>query len=114
MMLQIQNITNDPLQSQNFILPDGTSMQIVMQFNPLQFGWFIQSLTYGTFVLQGRRICVSPNMLHQFKNILPFGLACFSNSKREPNQQNDFTSGAATLYVLTAAEVAQYTRYLGG
>jgi hypothetical protein len=110
----IQQITSDPLQQQTLILPDGSSLNMLVYFVPMQFGWFITNLTYGTFILNGLRITNSPNMLNQFKNQIPFGLACFSTNNREPSQQQDFSSGASTLYLLTQAEVAQYSEFLSG
>lgn len=111
-MLLIPQISSNPLQKRTFLLGDGTRFTFNMYFVPLQFGWFIPTLTYGDFVLNGLRITNSPNMLHQFRNKLPFGLACISTANREPSQQQDFISKASNLYVLTPAEVARYTEYL--
>lgn len=113
-MLQIQNITTDGTQKQSFVLPDGSSLELVMYFSSLQQGWFIKSLKYNDFELNGMRITVNPNMLFQWKNLLPFGLACFSVGNREPSQQEDFSSGAATLYILTVDEVEAYASSLNG
>lgn len=113
----IGNITSDPLQSQTLVLENGNSFTVTIYYVPMQYGWFITSLTYGNFTLQGLRITVSPNILYQFKNQIPFGIACIpnnSNINREPTQQQDFESGAFSLYVLTAAEVAEYTALLEG
>lgn len=111
-MYPVQQITDYPLQKQNLLLADGTAIDLEIYFRSLQAGWFINSLTYGDFVLQGLRITNSPNMLHQFKNQIPFGLACFSTANREPSLSEDFSSGASKLYVLTSAEVTEYTEYL--
>lgn len=101
-----------PLQKQNLILQDGSSFVLTIQFVPMQFGWFIVNLTYKDFQLNGVRITNSPNMLHQFRNQIPFGLACYSVANREPSQQNDFLSGNSKLYVLSESEVLEYTRLL--
>lgn len=111
-MFLIQQVTNNPNQKQTLVLQDGTSLTMTIQFVPMQYGWFITELTYQTFTLRGLRVTNSPNMLHQFRNQLPFGLACFSSANREPSQQDDFSSGASTLYLLSAAEVEQYTEFL--
>lgn len=111
-MLLIQKIITDPLQKQTLVLQDGTSVVISMYFRPMQFGWFFNELTYGAFTLQGLRITNSPNMLNQWRNLLPFGLACFSTNDREPQLQQDFFSGASKLYILTQAEVTEYADYL--
>lgn len=111
-MLLIQRVTSGALQTQALVLDDGTSFSITMYYRPIQRGWFINELVYGDFVLRGIRIVNSPNMLQQWRNKIPFGLACYTESNREPTLQDDFASKAAKLYVLTATEVAQYQEYL--
>jgi hypothetical protein len=113
-MNPLTQVTSDNLQKQSIILDDGTLFDLTLQFVPMQFGWFIQSLVYGEFTLQGFRVSTSPNMLRQYKNKLPFGLACFTKDNGEPTQQQDFSSGYATLYLLSAAEVALYEEILSG
>lgn len=111
-MLLIQQITTNPLQSQNLVLDDGTIVQLTLYFRPIQQGWFVNQLARGTFVLNGLRVTNSPNMLRQWKNLIPFGLGCFSAANREPSLQQDFSSGASKLYILTQAEVLQYEAFL--
>ncbi len=113
-MYKIQQVTADPLQKQKLILPDGTFLTLTIYYVPMQLGWFITELVYGDFVLNGFRICNSPNMLYQWRNKLPFGLACFSKENREPTQQQDFSSGNSVMYLLSAAEVELYAEYLSG
>lgn len=113
-MNQIQQITSDSNQIQTLILADGSDFVIQMYFMPMQYAWVITSLTYANtnFVLNGFRISNSPNMLHQYRNQIPFGIACFSINQREPTLQQDFSSGASQLFILTAAEVAEYETYI--
>lgn len=113
-MFQIQNITDDSRQRQALVLPDGTEILLSIYFIPMQLGWFITSLVYQDFVLTGLRITNSPDILYQFRNQIPFGIACISDQDREPTQQQDFSSGASKLYVLTAEEVSEYTEFLSG
>ncbi len=111
-MQLIQRISANPYQKQTLVLDDGTSFDITMYFRPMQFGWFINNLAYGDFVLNGLRITNSPNMLNQFRNLIPFGLGCFSAANREPSLQQDFFSGASKLYILTQAEIDEYAEFL--
>lgn len=113
-MFQIQRITSDARQKQTLLLPDGTQFDLNIYFVPMQYGWFITGLTYQSFVLKGLRISNSPNLLFQYKNKIPFGLACFSRASREPTQQDDFASGYSGLYILNSAEVAEYADFLRG
>lgn len=110
----IQQITSDSLQAQRVVLADGTFFDITINFKPMQLGWYIQEITYGDFTLHGMRICISPNMFYQFKNQLPFGIACLSVDSREPTLQDDFSSGNVNLYLLSKAEVNQFSEYLSG
>jgi hypothetical protein len=111
-MYLIQNITSNPSQAQTLILPNGQQTNLTISYYPQQYAWFIVSLTYGTFTLTGIQITTNPNLLHQWRNQLPFGLACFVSGNREPTQQQDFSSGAAQLYILSAAEVVAYQTHL--
>lgn len=111
-MFLVQQITSDAYQKQRLILEDGTALDLVIYFRPMQLGWFIQDLIYGDFILHGLRITNSPNMLNQFRNLIPFGLACFCDQNREPTQLQDFSSGAAKLYILDASETALYAELL--
>lgn len=111
-MFLIGQITSDPCQQQQLVLADGSAIALQIYFRSMQLGWFINQITYGAFILQGVRITNSPNILNQFKNQIPFGLACLSTSEREPSQIEDFSSGASKLYILSATEVEQYSAYL--
>lgn len=116
-MFLIQQITSDPLQTQSITLPDGNTLSITLYYRPLQYGWFFSNLNYSingtqTFVLNELRITNNPNMLYQFKNQIPFGLACFTVGNREPTQQEDFFSGASTLYILSQEEVITLSEIL--
>lgn len=113
-MFLIQQITSEAFQKQTLILPSGESFDLTINFKPMQYGWFITELTYKGFKLNGVRICTSPNFIYQFKNQIPFGLACFTDDFSEPQLKQDFSSGRAKLYVLTQEEVNLYTELLSG
>jgi len=110
----IQNVTPDPSQKTTLILPDGSSFDLELVFMPMQYAWVITKLSYQTFTVCGIRVVCSPNLLFQFSTQLPFGLACFTVDNRDPSLIQDFSSGNAKLYVLTAAEVLAYQQALRG
>lgn len=111
-MYEIKQITDEPRQKRTMFLPDGSPIGMTIYFVSMQQGWFITELTYGDFTLNGLRISNQPNMLFQWRNLLPFGLACFSKADREPSLPQDFSSGASKLYILTQAEVDDYAGLL--
>lgn len=77
-------------------------------------GWFFTSLNWnnGQWQENGRRIVTHPNMLRQYQNILPFGMACQTVNNREPTQIEDFASGASSLYLLTAQDVIDVNTFI--
>ena len=113
-MIQITQLTADPSQHQTFVLPDGTQIDITIQYKDRVLGWFITNLTYGSFTITNYRIVNSPNMLYQFKNQIPFGLQCLTTDGQEITTIQDFELGRASLFILTAAEVQQYAEFLSG
>jgi len=108
----IQSINNAPLQQQTIVLDDGTTFAFTIRFIPEQYAWFITSLIYGDFFLNGMKVVNSPNLLFQFMNLIPFGMACFSTQNREPSLQEDFDTGASKLYVLSDTECKAYGAYI--
>lgn len=113
-MFKIEQISSAPKQKKTLVLADGSQVVMEMYFAEMQYGWFIRELTYQDFTLKGLRITNSPNMLYQFKNKIPFGLACFSKDNREPMLKQDFSSGASVLYILSEEEVEEYAELLSG
>lgn len=113
-MYLIQNLTSDSVQSMNLTLPDGTQLSMTIRFVPMQYSWVITTLTYQSFTLNGFKIINSPNMLRQWKNVIPFGLACYATDTRDPSLQQDFSTAHNSLYILSAEEVAQVEQLFTG
>jgi hypothetical protein len=110
----IQRISNYPLQTQVVPLPNGSAFSFELYYRPIQRGWFFNFIRYVDFEVNSLRVVLSGNLLNQFRNKLPFGLACISPIGREPQLQDDFSSEAVKLYLMNAAEVQEFSRYLTG
>lgn len=113
-MKTIEQITTEPLQKQTIVLDDGSTVSFVIAYVPMQYGWFFREIIYKSFKVTNIRVTNSPNILHQFKNQIPFGIACFSEENREPFLQEDFSSGTSKLYLLSLEETQDYAEYLSG
>ena len=73
-MIEITALTNSPKQRFNLVIEGYDVAKIYLEFKSQQEGWFI-SLDWGdSFSIKNERVSTSPNLLRQFKNILPFGL----------------------------------------
>lgn len=113
-MYLIQNINQNASQAMTLTLADGSALYLQLYFSLTQQSWIFTEISYKGFLLTNFRIVNSPNMLQQYRNQLPFGIACYSANNREPSLIQDFASGASVLYVMTAADVAWYNAYLTG
>lgn len=102
----IANLTNFGDQSTILQLPDGTTATLELIYQGATERW-IFNLTYGSFSANGVGLCTYPNVLRQWKEILPFGLACVTNNQTDPFDINDFSSGRVQLYLLTEEDVAE-------
>ena len=111
-MTIITGITDQPKQQTSIVLPDGTKAVLYLEYRPQQNGWYY-NLTYGPntrlvpFVLNGQRLVSSPNIMRQFRNLIPFGIAILTQNNIEPTRQTDFIDGTITMLLLDTADVAQ-------
>lgn len=110
-MNQVNGITAQPAQVVGLTVADGSRATLTLRFRPQQNGWFFDLqwpgpggavAHYNTF---GRRVVSSANMLRQARDLIPFGLACFTPDNADPAAQGDFADGSAVLVLLAAADV---------
>lgn len=113
-MRKINNISQDPKQKITVPLENGNSFTMSIFYSPRRMCWFIKELSYNDFILRGYRIYNSDNILHQFRNRVPFGLACYSVNSIDPKLIDDFELENSSLYLLDSSEVERYTRFLSG
>lgn len=113
-MLLIKELTSEPKQRHTILLPTGEQVVLTLEYKPMQLGWFIQQIAFNDWEANNLRVVTSPNMLHQFKNQIPFGLACFVSDGHEPSLLEDFSAARAQLFVLTSDEATLYEEFLSG
>lgn len=103
----ISGLTDDPAQNVTITLPDGSTAILSLDYSPQQAGWFfgVQYPTNG-FNVTGQRLCTFPNVLQQFQNAIPFGMACSTSGDVEPTGQETFVDGTTDLYLLNSNDVA--------
>ena len=105
-MLYINKITSDP--SQTLILTGIPGIQINMNLRYLpRVQQWIMDIQYGTFQVTGLSVTSSLNLLRQWNNIIPFGIACLVQDGLDPYQVTDFANQTANLYLLNSTDVAQ-------
>lgn len=106
-MKPVTSLNSAARQAISLVLDDGTVADMTLEWVDNQQGWFY-SLSYApaSFAVNNQRLVNAPNVLRQFREIIPFGLGCYVPDGGEPWLQTDFISGRVTLLALTAADVA--------
>ncbi len=111
-MTKIQGIDQTAAQLFTLVLPDQSTCTLTLYFDDLQTGWFCD-VAYQDFAVKGMRVTCNLNILAQHSNILPFGLACFTNQGQEPQFLQDFVAGNASLCLLDETDLANLETYIG-
>lgn len=104
-MTTLTGLTSQPKQQSAFVLPDGSTVSLYLEYRQQQLGWFANVVWQGV-TINGLRLTAFPNLLRQWQKILPFGLALFTKNDVEPLNLTDFEDGTATIVVLTSEDVA--------
>lgn len=105
MATRITNLTNFADQVAQLQLPDGSTATMELIFNGATERWTM-NVSYGTFTATQIGVCCYPNMLRQWEEILPFGIAFTTADQTDPFDINDFVSGRVSVYLLNADDIA--------
>ena len=111
-MLLLDGITNDANQLLQVNTEDNYTFTLSLWFQELTGSWWF-SFEYNDAVndrtVKGNNaiLTVMPNVLTQWKLLLPFGLACVSLDGTDPSNINDFVSGNILLYTLTQTDITE-------
>ena len=102
-MLEITGITTDYRQQFNITIKNYGYAQMTLQYKPNQLAWFFD-LTWQNFAITNQQLTMSPNILRQYRKILPFGIACVSSANIDPIVIEAFVV-ETKLYLLDASDV---------
>ena len=103
-MQQINSITADYRQKFNFLTETGEQVKFRLYYYYTQQSWFFD-FTYKDYTCNCQRVVLTPNALRHLRNIIPFGIAFYSNDKVEPIFIDDFQSGRVQMLILNSDEV---------
>ena len=105
-MQVITTLTNHPNQRHQLVLENRESADFRLYFLARQRAWYYD-ISYNDITINCNKVVLTPNSLRQFKHILPFGLAFYTDGVVEPFKIDDFSSGRIKMAILNADEVQQ-------
>ena len=104
----LDDITSEARQKHTVLINDGSAVVLELCYMPTQLGWFLEASHEASgWAANGLRITANSNILNQWRDILPFGLMCWTEDGQEPMLPEDFLTGRASLAVLTAEETEE-------
>lgn len=104
----VNGLTDAPAQVVGIPLEDGSRVVLTLNFRPQMNGWFFDLQWPGVltpFTVRNRRLVVAGNLLRQYREIIPFGIAVFSVDNGDPMTQNCLADGTVTVVLLSASDV---------
>ena len=97
-MKQITAFTSDPNQQHILIGENGEEITINLLFVDSQIGWFVD-FQYKDLIINSMRLVTCINILHSWRNIIPFGLAILTQDKGDPYFIDDFTTERVNVFL---------------
>lgn len=97
-------LTDQPKQTTTIVLADGSRATLALEYRPNQLCWSYD-LAWGSIEINGCQLVASPNIVREFRHRLPFGIAVITAGNIDPTDQECFVNGAASVYLLDAADV---------
>lgn len=102
----LNNLTDAADQLMTVPLPDGTSVQLEFFYCPGIQRWTVD-ISHPLLNMHGFNLCLGPNILRQWRNVITFGMAVTSTNGLDPLFIDDFKNGICSVFILSAAEVLQ-------
>ena len=103
----ITTLTEYPNQLHTLVLENNNSADIKLFYNARMQSWFI-NINFEEISINGLKIVLHPNLLRQFRKILPFGLMIYTESDFvEPFEIEAFSSGRVKIGILNSDEVEE-------
>lgn len=105
-MRLLDNFTDAADQLMTVPLADGSSVKLEFFYRPGIQRWTVD-ITHPLLTMGGFNLSLGPNILRQWRRLIPFGIAVTSNNGLDPMNAEDFQNGTCSVYILSADEVQQ-------
>lgn len=102
----ITTLTNHPNQQHELVLENRESANFRLYFLARQMSWYYD-ITYKDITINCNKVVLTPNSLRQFRRIIPFGIAFYTDGEVEPFKIDDFSSGRIKMGILNSDEVIE-------
>lgn len=112
-MQQITNLSDEADQISKVVLADGSVVTFELLYRPAIERWML-NVSHPTITVNLMNLCAGANVLREWRNVIAFGLGCYTTDGADPFYIEDFSSGRVTLFVLNQDEVAFFEQSVYG
>lgn len=102
-MNQITTLNDGYKQQFRYVISGYDAVEITLEFRPQQYSWFM-NVVFGNFQVYNERVAISPNLLRQFKNKIPFGILVTGPDAIDPFANDSWLNGW-NFYMLDQADI---------
>lgn len=105
----LTGLTDSANQQSLIVLPNGSTVTLNLEFWPQQVGWYMQLIWDGqvpAFHIDTMQLLTAPNLLRQWKEVIPFGLGVTTTNGLDPTTQESLSDGTCSVYLLNSSDVA--------
>ena len=107
--IYLNDLTQSSNQARTVITPDGYQFYFAIRYQQLQTCWFFD-IVYGDVIARyNQMLSGMQEITSSLKNILPFGIYCFTKDGYDPYDVSDFQTQQAQLYVGSRADIDEIT-----
>lgn len=103
-MQRITILNDNAKQKFKVQLETGEMVDFKFWFSHITTSWFF-SFTFQDKTADNLMLSNCPNLIREYKSVLPFGIACTVADNYEPYKKDDFVSGRVNVYILDKAEI---------
>lgn len=103
-MKPINKLTSEPFQRTFLTGNPGQRIVMDLRYNPTQQIW-VADFTLGAFSVRGISVTASPNILRNYRNIIPFGIMVLTLDGQDPRGITDFQSEYCLMMLLSQEDV---------
>lgn len=108
-MRLLDKLNSNPRQTFSVLAEDGSTVTFSFVYLPSQQCWTVDVLR-NDFAVKGIQLQVNPNILRNYRNVIPFGLSVTSEDGYDPYYLDDFDTQRIQVYLMSAADVEDFER----
>jgi len=101
---QIDSLSDEPKQTTQIMLDDGSFVSLAVRYLPRPQVW-MADVSWGNFSLNNFVLRCHPNLLRQWRHVIPFGIAILAEGDLDPFMVDDFKVGRVGFFLLNSDDI---------